>query len=113
MRSKFARFQLRELLLVALPLAAIVFGAIWFALHFVDPAPPRTFVISTASAGSPYYRYAERYKATFQRNGVALDVRESGGSYANLKALADPASGVNAGFVQGGLSSAREAPGLL
>ncbi len=113
MRSKFSRFQTRDLLLVVFPLAAIVFGAIWFALHFVDPAPPRTFVISTASAGSPYYRYAERYKATFQRNGVALDVRESGGSYANLKALADPASGVNAGFVQGGLSSAREAPGLL
>jgi TRAP-type uncharacterized transport system substrate-binding protein len=113
MRSKFALFQTRELLLVVLPLAAIVFGAVWLALHFVDPAPPRTFVVSTASAGSPYFRYAERYKATFKRNGVDLEMRESGGSFANLKALADPTSGVNAGFVQGGLSSSKDAPGLL
>jgi uncharacterized protein len=113
MRSKFARFQARELLLVVLPVLAIVFGAIWLALRFVDPAPPRTFVVSAASAGSPYYRYAERYKATFKRNGVELEVRESGGSLANLKALTDPASGVHAGFVQGGLASSKDTPGLL
>jgi uncharacterized protein len=113
MRSRFTRFQLRELLLVVLPLVAILFAAIWFAMRFVDPAPPHTFVISAASAGSPYYRYAERYKAVFKRNGVNLEVRESGGSFANLKALADPASGVHAGFVQGGLASSKDAPGLL
>jgi uncharacterized protein len=113
MRSKFARFQVRELLLVVLPVLAIVFGAIWLALRLVDPAPPRTFVVSAAGAGSPYYRYAERYAATFKRNGVKLEIRESGGSFANLKALADPASGVDAGFVQGGLTSSRDAPGLL
>src|SRR6476469_5698622 len=113
MRSRFTRFQLRELLLVVLPLVAILFAAIWFAMRFVDPAPPHTFVISAASAGSPYYRYAERYKAVFKRNGVNPEVRESGGSFANLKALADPASGVHAGFVQGGLASSKDAPGLL
>lgn len=113
MQSKFTRLQLREVLLVLLPLLAIVLAAVWLALRFVDPAPPRTFVVSAATAGSPYYRYAERYKATFKRNGVALEVRESGGSFANLEALADPASGVHAGFVQGGLASSRDAPGLL
>ena len=82
-------------------------------MRFVDPAPPHTFVVSAATAGSPYYRYAERYKATFKRNGVDLEVRESGGSLANLKALPDPASGVHAGFVQGGLASSKDAPGLL
>ena len=113
MRSRFSLFQTRELLFVAVPLLAILFGLVWTALHFIDPAPPRTFVISAASAGSPYYRYAERYKATFARHRVVLEVRESGGSLANLKALADPSSGVNAGFVQGGLTSSRETPGLL
>lgn len=113
MRSRFARFQIRELLLVVLPMAAILFAAIWFAMRFVDPAPPHTFVISAATAGSPYYRYAERYEAVFKRNGVNLEVRESGGSFANLKALADSSSGVHAGFVQGGLTSSKEAPGLL
>ena len=111
MRSRFSLFQTRELLLVGLPLLAVAFGAISLALHFVDPPPPRTLVMSAATSGSPYYRYAERYKATFARYGVALEVRESGGSIANLKALADPASGVHAGFVQGGLASSRDAPG--
>ena len=40
-------------------------------------------------------------------------MRPSAGSFANLKALSDPASGVHAGFVQGGLASAKDAPGLL
>ena len=42
-----------------------------------------------------------------------LRCASSGGSFANLKALADPASGVHAGFVQGGLASSKDAPGLL
>ena len=113
MRSRFALFQLRELLLIVLPVVLVAAGAIWFALRFVDPAPPGTFVVSAASAGSPYHRYAERYQATFKRNGVKLEVRESAGSFANLKALSDPATGVHAGFVQGGLGSSKDAPGLL
>jgi TRAP-type uncharacterized transport system substrate-binding protein len=113
MRLRTSLFQTRELLSVGLPLLAILFAAVWIALQFVEPPPPHTFVVSAATAGSPYYRYAERYKATFARHGVVLEVRQSAGSLANLKALADPASGVHAGFVQGGLASSREVPGLL
>ena len=113
MRSKFAFSQLRDWLLIVLPVLLVVVGAIWFALRFVDPAPPGTFVISAATSGSPYYRYAERYQATFRRNGVMLEVRELGGSFANLKVLSDRASGVHAGFVQGGLTSSKDTPGLL
>lgn len=113
MRTRFVLFQLRDLLLIAVPVLLIIGAMIWFAQRFVDPAPPDTFVITAASAGSPYHRYAERYRATFQRNGVKLEVRESGGSLDNLKALSDPASGVNAGFVQGGLAASKDAPGLL
>lgn len=111
MRSRSALS--RDFLLFVLPMLLIVAGAIWFALRFVDPAPPATFVVSAASSGSPYYRYAERYQAIFKRNGVKLEVRESGGSLDNLKALSDRASGVHAGFVQGGLASSQDSPGLL
>jgi TRAP-type uncharacterized transport system substrate-binding protein len=113
MRGRFVLFQLRDLLLVVVPVLLIIGGAVWFALRFVDPAPPATFVISAATAGSPYHRYAERYQATFKRNGVKLEIRESTGSFDNLKALADPASGVHAAFIQGGLASAKDTPGLL
>lgn len=113
MRSRFAAFQPRDVLLVAAPLLALVAGAVWLALWFGDPAPPQPFVLSSASAGSPYHRYAERYKAVFKHHRMKLEVRESTGSVANLAALADPSSGVQAAFVQGGLASAKVRPDLL
>lgn len=112
MRSRFAAFQPRDIFLAAVPVLALVAGAVWLALRFGDP-PPQRFVLSAASAGSPYYRYAERYKAVFERHGVNLEVRQSAGSVANLAALADAASGVHAAFVQGGIASARDRPDLL
>ncbi len=112
MRARFVFFQLRDALIVGLPILLILAGAAWFLKRFVDPAPPTTFVISAATRGSPYYRHAERYQATFRRNGVNLEIRESGGSFDNLKALSNPATGVQAGFVQGGLASTKDAPGL-
>ena len=52
MRSRFAVFQLRELLLIVLPVVLVAAGTIWFALRLVDPAPPGVFVVSAASTGS-------------------------------------------------------------
>src|SRR5262245_62390334 len=113
MRSRFSRVQLRDLMFVIVPALIAVGAAVWLALRFADPPPPSKFVVSAATAGSPYHRYAERYRATFQRNGVKLEVRESAGSFANLAALSDRATGVHAGFVQGGLTSSKDTPGLL
>jgi len=113
MRNRFSRVQLRDLMFIAVPALLAIVAAVWLALRFADPSPPGAFVISAASAGSPYHRFAESYRPYFERNGVKLIVKESGGSFDNLKALASPASGVNAGFVQGGLVSAKDAPGLV
>jgi uncharacterized protein len=106
MRMK--RFISRELL------AAIVLGvgAFWFATRFVKPAPPDNFVISTSSKGSAYYQLAERIRDEAAKKGVKIEVRESGASSENLKLLQDPASGVQAGFVQGGLTNAIASPKL-
>jgi TRAP-type uncharacterized transport system substrate-binding protein len=113
MRSRFSRVQLRDLAFIAVPAVIAIVGAVWLALRFADPPPPSTFVVSAATSGSPYHRFAERYRPVFERNGVKLEVRESGGSFANLKALSDPSTGVHAGFVQGGLTSSKDAPGLV
>jgi TRAP-type uncharacterized transport system substrate-binding protein len=113
MRSWLSRFMWRDLMLVIVPALAAIAAAVWLAFRFADPPPPARFVLAAASAGSPYYRYAERYRPVFERNGVRLEVRESGGSLDNLKALTDAKSGVNAAFVQGGLVSPRDAPGVL
>ncbi|MBN9247191.1 MAG: ABC transporter substrate-binding protein, partial [Hyphomicrobium sp.] len=112
MRSRFVRFQLRDLLLIVVPVLIAIAAATWFTFRFAHPAPPDTLVLAAATKGSPYYRYAERYRAIFERNGVKLDIRESVGSLANLKSLADPTSGVDAAFVQGGLVSSNDTQGL-
>jgi uncharacterized protein len=113
MQAKLPTIRPRDAVLLAVLLLASVGAVVWLMLHFAGPAPPSVFVLSTASAGSPYHRYGEHYRAVFERQGVKLEVRESTGSVANLKALADPASGVHAAFVQGGISSARSEPDLL
>lgn len=101
----------RELLYILVPLLVIA-GAGWTAMRFADPGPPTTLVISAASKGSPYHRLAERYKATFARNGVNLEIRESQGSAANIAALKTKETGVHAAFVQGGLVAPSDANGL-
>lgn len=95
-------------------LAAVLLcaGAFWFALRYVKPAPPKSFVISAASKGSPYYELALRFKDEIAKKGVRLEVRESQGSFDNLKALEDPNSDVQAGIVQGGLANSLDAPHL-
>jgi uncharacterized protein len=108
MRSRFTLFQRSELLLIVVPALVVAIAAVWFASRLVDPAPPGVFVVSAATKGSPYYRYAEQYRETFRRNGVKLEVRESAGSFANLEALSNPATGVHAGFVQGGIASSKD-----
>ncbi len=107
------RFFSREFLAVFFPALLICVAAVWFASRYVKPAPPKSFVISAASKGSPYYELALRYKDEVAKKGVTLDVRESGGSFDNLKTLKNPDSGVQAGIVQGGLANSLDAPGLV
>ncbi|MFY9642575.1 MAG: TAXI family TRAP transporter solute-binding subunit [Rhodomicrobium sp.] len=104
MKRLFSREFLAAILLCA--------GAFWFALRYVKPAPPMSFVISAASKGSPYYELALRFKDEIAKKGVTLEVRESGGSFDNLKSLNDPNSDVQAGIVQGGLANSINAPRL-
>ncbi len=113
MRSSVLRPRTRDLLFFALPVLLLVVALVTVALYLVNPGPPGTFVMSAASSGSPYYRYAERYREVFKRNGVKLEIRESNGTLDNLKRLADPASGVDAGIVQGGAVTAKNTPELL
>lgn len=102
----------REFLSVFIPAVLITVAAFWFALRYVKPAPPKSFVISAASKGSPYYELALRFKEEVEKKGVTLEVRESQGSFPNLNALKDPSSDVQAGIVQGGLANGIDAPHL-
>ena len=69
--------------------------------------------MSTSSKTSPYYMLAMRFKEEVAKKGITIDVRELKASSENLRLLKDPASGVQAGFVQGGLSNHIDAPDLF
>src|SRR5262249_43461632 len=106
------RFFSREFLTIFLPAVLIGAAAFWFAGRYLTPAPPKSFVISAASKQSPYYVLATQYKEELAKLGARLNVRESNGSFDNLKGLKKPASDVQPGIVQGGLTNSLDAPNL-
>jgi uncharacterized protein len=107
------RFFSLEYLALFIPAVLICVAAVWFTLRYVKPAPPPSFVITAASPGSPYYDMAGRFQAEVEKKGIKLEIRESQGSFDNLKALKDDNSEVMAGIVQGGLSNHTDSPQLL
>lgn len=88
-------------------------AAIWLALHFVQPAPPRTLTMSGGPAGSSFQAIAERYRAILARNGIDLKVIPSQGSLQNLQRLADPHSHVAIALVQSGITESAQHGGDL
>ena len=72
-----------------------------------------SFAISAASAGSPYYDLAMRFKEQVEKKGVKLEVRESQGPSTTSRLLKDDGADVQAGIVQGGLSNHINSPQLF
>ena len=107
------RAALKDGAVIMLPLLLIVVGAFWFTSHYVRPAPPDTFVMATGTEGGAYHLFGERYREILARDGVRVELRASAGSIENLKLLTDPASDVEAAFIQGGVASQESASGLL
>jgi len=103
---------LRAFFLFGVPLIVVLAAAMWAAIQFIEPPPPTRMSIAAATKGSPYYVLAERYKAYLAKNGVTLDIRETGGTFDNLKMLSDPAFGVGLGFLQGGTATGADAHGI-
>jgi hypothetical protein len=105
MRLSLTRVSWRDLVLILGPFVLLLALALWITLKFVQPAPPDSITISSGPEGSSFASFAERYRKILARQGVKLKVLASQGSVDNLKRLADPKSGVDIGFVQGGLAA--------
>src|SRR5262245_60293140 len=110
---RIKRVAWRDLAVSLGPVLLVSGLAIWVAVHFVRPAPPRTIVITSGPEGSVNHTNAERYRKILARNGITVEVLPSEGSLENLKRLVDPTSRVDVGFVQGGLSTAIDTTGLV
>ncbi|HYK26024.1 MAG TPA: TAXI family TRAP transporter solute-binding subunit, partial [Steroidobacteraceae bacterium] len=103
----------RDLAHTLIPILAISAIAIFVALHFASPAPPRELTMSSGPAGSTFDRNAKRYQSILARSGVTLHIVQSNGSLQNLERLVDRHSGVDIAFVQSGLPANSEASDLV
>lgn len=59
--------------------------------------------IVMATGSSQYFELAESYRRDLERYGIKYEVQRRTEGFATLKALLDPGSGINAGFVKGGI----------
>lgn len=110
---RIPRISWHDLALTLGPYVLIVAVGFWFAYRFVRPAPPGTIVITSGRTGTMFQVAAQRYRDILARQGVTLKVLPSEGSLENLKRLVDDDSGVEVGFVQGGLANLVESGKLM
>ena len=82
-------------------------------LVYLYPSPPSSVTIATAFRGASFEFYGRRYKERLERLGLKVELRETAGAVENIALLQNPKSGVDIGFVTGGVSDASRAPDLL
>jgi TRAP-type uncharacterized transport system substrate-binding protein len=109
--SRPRRWRLREAIIgagaatVAL-LLLLLAGLLFAAYKVLDPTPDKHLVIATGPEKGAYIEFARRYLPLLQEHGITVELRPTQGSRENLALLRDPASNVQAAFVQGGVDSA-------
>lgn len=96
-----------------LSIAAALALLVWIVFILGRPLPPRTVVMTTGPEGGAYRELGEKYRAALARERVRLKLVPSLGNVENLNRLKDKASGVSAGFVAGGLTNAKDSPGVV
>jgi TRAP-type uncharacterized transport system substrate-binding protein len=88
-------------------------GLTWLGVAYLIPAPPSQVTIATSPEGEHYYVLGTRYKGILADAGIKVELRLTDGAKENLRLLNDPNSGIQIGFMQGGISNSRLAPDLM
>ena len=109
---KISGLLAKEFLKEVLPYALLIFLAVFLAIHYINPAPPKKIVISAGGASVNNRAYAAIYGALLKQHGVELEIRESSGDVENIRLLKDESSGVDLAFVQDGVARAEGAGAL-
>ena len=105
----FDRWQLLKTLSAILTIA----GLAWLALTYLIPAPPSKITIATSQAGDHYQVLGTRYQGILAGSDIEVELRLTDGAKENLRLLNDASSGIQIGFMQGGVSHGKLAPDLL
>jgi len=85
----------------------------WLGMAYLIPAPPSKITIATSLAGDHYQVLGGRYQGILAGSNVEVELRLTEGAKENLRLLNDSTSGVQIGFMQGGVSNGNLAPDLL
>ena len=91
--------------------ALLALTAVIITYQFVEPAPPKSLSIATASAEGAYYSFANEYKEHFAKENIDLEVIETSGSVENLELL--QSGKVDVAFLQGGIGTAKDFPDFV
>lgn len=94
-------------------LLVLVALALWGAWRALEPTPEKRLVIATGPEQGAYEAWGRRYAPLLRAHGLAVELRRTDGSARNLALLLDPASGVHAAFVQGGVADSAEDAALV
>ena len=105
----FGRWQVFKIVAAILCIA----GFAWLSLAYLIPAPPSQITIATSLAGDHYQVLGSRYQGILASSNVDVQLRLTEGAKENLRLLNDVNSGVQIGFMQGGVSNGTLAPDLL
>jgi hypothetical protein len=107
-------FVRRHPLSTAALAVVLAIGVVFWAVFVLGrPLPPRRVVMTTGPEGGAYRELGEKYRKALAREGVDLKLVTSLGNVENLARLKDASSGVSAGFVSGGLTSAADSPEIV
>ena len=96
-------------LVIVVPSAAVILAGFYVIYWFIDPIPPRHFVIAAGMTGSGYDNRARQYARILARDGVELKVRNAAGAVEDLDLLRDRASGVQAALTALGFAQPHDA----
>jgi TRAP-type uncharacterized transport system substrate-binding protein len=93
-----------------------IFGTVVILLaagvYVVETLPPRKIVMATGAQGGAYHELGIRYRQLLAEAGIELQLVPTTGAIENLTRLRDPQSGVDVGFIQGGITTQKESPGV-
>lgn len=85
-------------------LGGVLACATWVVGQFVNPSPAGRIVMATGSSAGAYHTLAMTWRSDLARNGVELELRQSAEGFTTLRALLNGNSGLQAGFIKGGLA---------
>jgi TRAP transporter TAXI family solute receptor len=99
-------------MIAVIAVAALIVAVLWVAIAALRPMPPRTVTMATGPEGGAYYEVGKRYRELLAHQGIELRLLPTAGSVENLARLRDQQSNVDVGFLQSGMTSRKDSPGL-